>query len=136
LAGGKSGEGGGNTQGQVDKGGEGARADTRVGGSKDKDNGNVQSEATRNGNVSGVRGSDNGKGVDGDRQGAGSRTYRQDTQRVPGPSQTTLNEFWKGKEKDLRSRSADMEARMEAQMESRMRELERDRQRNYSPYYA
>lgn len=89
LGGGKRGEGGGNTQRQADKGGEGTRAGTRVGENKgkDKDNGNTQTEAPRNSNADGVRGGNNGKVVAGDRQATGSRVYRQDTRGTePGPS--------------------------------------------------
>jgi hypothetical protein len=117
-------------QKKVEKEREEVRGDTRAGGSnvKDRGNGNAQAEASRNGNASGVRGGDNGTGVLGDRQAAGPRAYRQEEQRVPGPSQATLNEMWKGKERerDFRSWSEDMD--------SRMRELELGRYRNTSPY--
>jgi hypothetical protein len=132
LAGGMSGEGGGsNTQRQADRGAEGARI-TKAGGSKDKVDGIAQTEASRNGvgsgSGSGVRGGNNGKGGDGDRQGVGSRVYRQDTQRAPGPTQTTLNDMWKGKERDLRSWSEDMDLRM------RELEMARGRYHSSSPY--
>jgi hypothetical protein len=100
LTGRKRGGGGGNTQKKVEKEWEEVRRDTRAGGSNEKDkvNGNAQREASRNINASGVRGGDNGNGAVGDRQAAGSRAYRQNEQRVLGPSQTMLNDVWKGKE--------------------------------------
>ena len=60
---------------QADKGGEEV---TRAGGSADKDNGNTQTEAPRNGNVFDVRDGENGKRND---EVRGHRAYRQDTQR-------------------------------------------------------
>jgi hypothetical protein len=125
--GGGGGEGSGDTQRQADKGGE-VREDTRAGGSgsRDKDNGNAQTEAPRN--TSGVRVGSSGKGYEGatSSQEARPRAYRQEAQRVPGPSQTTLKEMWKGKERDFRSWSEDIDARM--------RELEMDRQLSPYPY--
>lgn len=123
--GGKRGEGSNNAQKQADKGG--ARADVMEGGSnvKDKFNGTTQTEAPRNGNASRVRGGDNGKGA-GDRQAAGGRAYRQAEHGLLGPSQQTLNHMWKGKEKDLRAWSEDIDARM--------RELEMGGYRKTSPY--
>ena len=111
LGGGSRGEGGGFIQRQRDKGWEGVRADTRAGGSKD--NGNVQTEAPRIGKTVGA-------GRDGD------RAYRQGPQKGAGPLQATLNEMWKGKEKDTRSWSEDM-----AIME---REREKDRQQSAISY--
>ena len=123
--GGKKGgrEAGSNTQRQADKGGEEARALPRAGGSKDKDNGNAQTGALRS-NGPGVTVGDRGQRTEEVRQGGGNRVYRQETQREPAPSQRTLNDMWKGKERDLRSWSEDINARM--------RELEMDR--NPNPY--
>ena len=95
----------------------------RAGGSKDKDNGNAQTGALRS-NGPGVTVGDRGQRTEEVRQGGGNRVYRQETQREPAPSQRTLNDMWKGKERDLRSWSEDINARM--------RELEMDR--NPNPY--
>ena len=114
-----------NTQRQVDKGGEEARTLPRAGGSKDKDkdNGNVQTGALRS-NGPGMTVEDRGRRNEEARQGVGNRAYRQEVQREPIPTQRTLNDMWKEKERDLRSWSEDINARM--------RELEMDR--NPNPY--
>ena len=139
VAGGRKGGGtkggrgaGSNTQRQADKGGEEARTLARAGGSKDKDNGNAQTEAFRSkGYRAGV--GDSGWRNEGARQGVGNRAYRQEpqretvpTQREPAPTQRTLNDMWKGKERDMRAWSEDIEARMQ--------ELEMDRHPNPYPY--
>lgn len=119
LGGGKRGEGGGYAQKQADKEGVGARVDTRAGGSKDQANSNVNAEAHRYG----------------DRQGVGSRTYRPDTQMAPGPSQTTLNEMWKGKGRDLQPWADERDLRTWSQdVNARMYELEKDRQHSSTPH--
>lgn len=84
VAGGRKGGGtkggrgaGSNTQRQADKGGEEARTLARAGGSKDKDNGNAQTEAFRSkGYRARVR--DSGWRNEGARQGVGNRAYRQE----------------------------------------------------------
>lgn len=128
--GGKKGEVSGNTQKVAEKGGEEARGDTRAasGGSnvQDKVNGNNQTEASRNGNDSGARGRGSGKNDAGVRQAAGHRAYRQEEQRAPEPSQRTLNEMWKERERDFRDWSESME--------DRMREMEMGRHQHSSPY--
>ena len=101
LEGGKKGEGGGTGQKKGEKGEESRTSDNV--------NGSIQTEAPRFGNASGVRGVSSGGG---NRLEEGSRAYRQE--KGPGPSQTTLNKMWKGKEKeiDMRSWSQDIEASM------------------------
>ena len=39
----------------------------------------------------------------------GVRAYKQSTQKETGVAQATLNDFWKGKEKDMRTWSQEME---------------------------
>ena len=84
-----------------DKGWEGRRAVTKVVGNKEKVNGNTQTEGHKHGNAMDTN---NGMGdkVAGSIRPAGSRNYKQGNRKDPGPLQTTLNEFWKGKEKDMR----------------------------------
>ena len=113
LGGGKRGEGGG----AVHKKGENVGVEARTGGFTDNINGSTQTEAIRSGNDLGVRGGvsgNGGLGGDGERQEEGSRAFRQEKKKGPGPTQTTLSEMWtqKVKEKDLRSWSEDMEARL------------------------
>ena len=50
---------------------------------------------------------------------AGSRNYKQGNRKDPGPLQTTLNEFWKGKEKDMRSWLEEMAELEEIEAEQR-----------------
>jgi hypothetical protein len=97
LGGGRRGEGGGFSQRQADKGWEGVGVDTRAGGGRD--NGNVQTEAYKNGKEVGVRGGNSGTG--------GTRGYKHGVPKGPGPMQTTLSEMWKRKENETRSWSED-----------------------------
>ena len=120
-----------NTQRQ--EGGVGVGVNAKAGSSRDKDNGNDQTEVPRNGNNSTVRDGDNRKGDGGgvNRQEGGPRNYRQNAQRASGPSQSqmTLKEMWstwKGKDRDLRSWSEDIDARMQ--------QIESDRHLNPYPH--
>ena len=90
-----------------DKGWEGRRTDLGTGGNKD--NSNIQIEATNHSNVYGMGIRSNDKRSEVTRQ-AGGRNYKKGIQKdTGGTAQTTLNEFWKGKEKDMRSWSEEME---------------------------
>ena len=95
LGGGRRGEGRG-MQRVPDKGWEGMRGGMRMGGNKD--NGNTQIEGAKqinvNDNTSNRRDKDAGKSHHG-------RNYKQGIQKGLDPSQTTLNDCWKGKEKEL-----------------------------------
>ena len=128
---------GGNTQVPADKRKEGARVETRAVASGSHINDST--EASRNGNNFGMRGGGIYEGDTEERQGHWFRMYRQDTQRAPGPSQTTLDAMWKGKEReaqqwadapvtarDLRSWSEDLEQRLQG--------LERGRHHSDAPY--
>ena len=80
--------------------------DMRMGGNK----GNVhaQTEVAKQINVNSIR--SNGKDKEsGKLHYTGGRNYKQGLQKGTGPSQTTLNDWWKGKEKDLRSWSEEMD---------------------------
>ena len=102
LGGGRRGDGGGYSQRQTDKGWEGMK-DARAGSSKD--NGNVQTEAPKNGRT--VRDGESRMANDaGTNQITGTRVFKQGLQKGTG-TQTTLNEMWKGMEKDTWSWSED-----------------------------
>lgn len=102
LGSGRRGDGGGYSQRQTDKGWEGMK-DARAGSSKD--NGNVQTEAPKNGRT--VRDGESRMANDaGTNQITGTRVFKQGLQKGTG-TQTTLNEMWKGMEKDTRSWSED-----------------------------
>ena len=117
LGGGRRGKGGG-VQRVPDKGWEGRRAVTKVIGNKDKVNGNTQTEGHKHGNAMDTN---NGMGdkVAGLIHPAGSRNYKQGNRKDPGPLETTLNEFWKGKEKDMRSWLEEMAELEEIEAEQR-----------------
>ena len=117
LGGGRRGKGGG-VQRVPDKWWEGRRAITRAVGNKDKDNGNTQIEGHKHSNVMDTNNSM------GDKEAgmicpASSRNYKQGNRKDPGPLQTTLNEFWKGKERDMRSWSEEMAELEEIEAEQR-----------------
>ena len=99
LGGGGRGEGGG-TQRVLDKGWEGMRGDMRKGGYKDKDNSSIQTKSTKQGNVNSIRSNSRDKDSGKSQQTSG-RSYKQGIHKDLGPSQTTLNECWKDKEKEL-----------------------------------
>ena len=90
-----------------DKGWEGRRAVTKVVGNKEKVNGNTQTEGHKHGNAMDTN---NGMGdkVAGLICPAGSRNYKQGNRKNPGPLQTTLNKFWKGKDKKASFPMSDM----------------------------
>ena len=73
-----------------------------------KVNGNIQTEAYKHGNMYSIRIRSSDKGSEATCQ-SGSRKYKQGTQKDMGALQTTLNEFWKGKEKDMQTWLEDME---------------------------
>ena len=78
----------------------------RTGGNNN--NGNIQTEGYNHGNVNSTRNGNRDKGLEKAWQ-SGGRKYKQGTQKDTGNSQTTLNEFWTGKEKDLWTWSEGME---------------------------
>ena len=97
LGGGRRGDGGG-SQRILDKGWEGMKEGMRMGGNKG--NMHAQTEVAKQINVNGSR--SNGKDKDsGGSHYTGGRNYKQGLQKGIGPSQTTLNDCWKGKEMDL-----------------------------------
>ena len=89
-----------------DKGWEGRRTGMRS--EENKGNGNKQTEGYKHGNV-GEGGINNRYKRSDQLWQAGERAYKQGTQRETGAAQTTLRDFWKGKEKDMRSWSQEME---------------------------
>ena len=97
LGGGKRGEGGG-AQRVPDNGWEGRKANMRVEGSRS--NNNMQIEDHNHGNVFGNGNGNRDKETDTVKQSNG-RKYKVGVQKDTGMLQTTLNEFWIGKEKDM-----------------------------------
>ena len=82
-----------------DKGWEGRRMDMGTG--ENKDNNNIQTEAYDHSNMYSMGIRSNDKRSEATRQ-AGRRNYKKEIQKdTGGVAQTTLNEFWKGKEKDM-----------------------------------
>ena len=81
-----------------DKGWEGIRTNTRAG--ENKVNGKTQIKGSKHSNVI-----DSNHGTRDKETGvphyASGRIYKQGIQKDLGPAQTTLNSFWKGKEKDV-----------------------------------
>ena len=78
----------------------------RVG--RDNGNGNIQTEASKHGNMGIIGNGIRDKGSD-QVQHIGGRLYKQGTQKDKDASQATLSEFWKGKEKDKRTWSEEMD---------------------------
>jgi hypothetical protein len=117
-------------QKQGDKGKGAMRPDMRTGGHNDNVVGGAwtQTEATIFGKGGVAGDGSTGRGGDAGGQGEGSRAYRQEAQRGPGPTQVTLSDMWKAKDNALRSWTEEME--------SRMHELETDRQRSRSMSYV
>ena len=97
---------GGEEQRKPDNGWEGRKAGMGTGGNKV--NGNKQAENHKQSNMFGVGSFNRDKDIEGLRQ-QGGRKYKQAVQKDAGASQTTLNEFWKGKGKDMRTWSEEME---------------------------
>ena len=98
--------GGGGMQRVPDSGWEGRRTDMRVGGNNG--NGNKQTEAFKHGSVGIISNGIRDKGSD-QVWHTGGRLYKQGTQKDKGVSQATLSDFWKGKDKDMRTWSEEME---------------------------
>ena len=94
------------TQRRMDNGWEGRRGYKETMGSLGSSIN--QMEAHKQGNMGDVGSfaKDRDKGTS---HQSNNRKYKQGTQKEVGASQTTLNEFWKGKEKDLRTWLEEME---------------------------
>ena len=73
-----------------------------------KPSGSIQIERYNHGNVTSVGIGSRGKETEKARI-AGGRKYKQGSQKESGGAQTTLNSFWLGKEKDMRTWSEEME---------------------------
>ena len=101
----RRGEGGG-LQRIPDRGWEGRKAG--MGTVRNKAIGNKQTENHKQSNVFGIRSTIRDKVIEGLHQ-QGSSKYKQVAQKDTGVSQTMLNEFWKGKEKDMRPWLEEME---------------------------
>ena len=97
---------GGEAQRIPDRGWEGRKAG--MGMVRNKAISNKQTENHKQSNVFGVRSTIRDKVMEGSHQ-QGGRKYKQVAQKDTGVYQTTLNEFWKEKEKDMHPWSEEME---------------------------